>query len=239
MGYDAPHEIAPGEMISVAIQWLVCREHDALTWPSLILVGEDGVERVVPPLSSAIEDRRPGALIVEQYAFIVPDNLARVEMRGGRPSFPGISSRYRMRVGVTSPPPLVASFGEQIRLRSYAYGAESYRPGDTLRLTLEWEALRTVEEPYKVFVHVLGRDGLPIAQQDNEPINGTYPTTRWQGGERVSDPYVISLPSDLPPGEYSVEVGLYRLSDLSRLPVLGQDRSVIDDKVYLAPLIVE
>ena len=43
-----------------------------------------------------------------------------------------------------------------------------------------------MEEAYKVFVHVLGPNGLPVAQQDNEPLNGTYPTPRWQPGERVS-----------------------------------------------------
>jgi hypothetical protein len=104
---------------------------------------------------------------------------------------------------------------------------------------LDWQAARTMDEAYKVFVHVLGADGLPIAQQDNEPVNGTYPTTRWQRGERVSDPYVIALPADLAPGEYAVEVGMYRISDLSRLPVLDEEQRVVDDKVFLTPLKVE
>jgi len=112
------------------------------------------------------------------------------------------------------------------------------RPGDTLRLTLEWEAAQPVQETYKVFVHVLGAHGLPIAQQDNEPVNGTYPTSRWRPGERVSDPYAIRLPSDLAPGEYQVEVGMYRISDLARLPVLGKDGNVVDDKVFLKPVVV-
>jgi hypothetical protein len=95
-----------------------------------------------------------------------------------------------------------------------------------------------MDKAYKVFVHVLGPNGLPVAQQDNEPVNGTYPTTRWQAAERISDPYAVRLPDDLPPGEYPVEVGLYRISDLSRLPVLDGDRSVVDDKVFLTPLTV-
>jgi hypothetical protein len=90
-----------------------------------------------------------------------------------------------------------------------------------------------------VFVHVLGQNGLPVAQQDNEPVNGTYPTTRWQRGEQIVDPYAFSLPADLAPGEYRVEVGLYRVADLTRLPVLDQEQRSIDDKVFLAPLVVE
>jgi hypothetical protein len=107
-----------------------------------------------------------------------------------------------------------------------------------VHVTLEWEAMRAMDEAYKVFVHVLGPGGLPIAQQDNEPLNGTYPTTRWQQGERVSDPYAIALPADLAPGEYAVEVGLYRISDLTRLPVLDAGQNVVDDKLYLDPLVV-
>jgi hypothetical protein len=108
-----------------------------------------------------------------------------------------------------------------------------------VELTLEWEAMRTMDEAYKVFVHILGPNGLPIAQQDNEPLYGTYPTTRWQQGERVSDPYAITLPTDLPPGEYAVEVGLYRISDLTRLPVLDAQQGVVDDKLYLEPILVQ
>jgi hypothetical protein len=130
------------------------------------------------------------------------------------------------------------NFDNKIRLRDAAYDADAYRPGETVQLTLEWEAMRTMDEAYKVFVHVLGSNGLPVAQQDNEPQNGTYPTTRWQQGERVSDPYAIALPADLMPGEYAVEVGLYRISDLTRLPVLGPDQGVLDDKLYLAPLVI-
>jgi len=145
--------------------------------------------------------------------------------------------RFRLPVPVSDAPPGV-NFDNKLRLRGYAYQAEAYRPGETVQLTLQWEAMRAMDEAYKVFVHVLGPSGLPVAQQDNEPLNGTYPTTRWQPGERVSDPYAIALPAGLPPGEYPVEVGLYRLSDFTRLPVLDAGQNVVDDKLYLEPLVI-
>ena len=86
---------------------------------------------------------------------------------------------------------------------------------------------------------MLGRNGLPIAQQDNEPVDGTYPTVRWRRGDRINDFYAFTLPDGVPSGEYAVEVGLYRISDLTRLPVLDQAQVAIDDKVYLAPIVVE
>ena len=241
MGYDAPREVAPGEAVSLSLQWLVRRPTRAAARPQLVLVRGEGAELAPASLPTSLEDWQPGALVVERYTFTVPEDLERIEVRGADYPIWRFGSwlrRYCLPVHATTAPPPVANFDNQIRLRSYACQRASLKPGETVRLTLEWEAMRALDEPYKVFVHVLGQNGLPIAQQDNEPLNGTYPTTRWQGGERVSDPYAFSLPADLAAGEYQVEVGLYRISDLSRLPVLDEDQSVVDDKVFLTPLTV-
>ncbi len=53
------------------------------------------------------------------------------------------------------------------------------------------------------------------------PRGGTYPTSRWRPGEVVTDPYEITLPADLPPGEYPIEVGLYIAETGQRLAVDG------------------
>ena len=250
VGYDAPGELAPGETVSISLLWLVCsraipRGADLEFRPRLFLVSQEGEETPLTTRASSpgnlggIGDWRPGALVVDPYVFSVPGNLARVEVQ----SVLADGARYRLPLRVASEPPLGASFGALdlgavIRLRGHTYGARSVKPGGIVHLALEWEAMRAMDEAYKVFVHVLGPNGLPVAQQDNEPLNGTYPTTRWQPGERVSDPYAIRLPDDLPPGEYSVEVGLYRISDLSRLSVLDRDQSAVDDKVFLTPVAV-
>ena len=55
----------------------------------------------------------------------------------------------------------------------------------------------------------LDPDDQVLTQQDNPPVNGTYPTTLWLPGEIVADPYDIPLPTDLSPGEYPIQVGLY------------------------------
>lgn len=39
----------------------------------------------------------------------------------------------------------------------------------------------------------------------------------WQLGEQLADRRGLFLPSDMPPGSYHLRVGLYRLSDGSRL----------------------
>jgi hypothetical protein len=238
-GYDAPPEWVPGETATLALQWLVCGAIDRDSRgdgvrPQVWLVNREGAARAVEPVTIALVGR---AQSVEWVRFAVDDDLVSVELRGDAPFGLGVD-RFRLPVRVAGAPP-GANFDNKLRLRSYAYQADTYRPGETVQLTLEWEATRAMDEAYKVFVHVLGANGLPIAQQDNEPLNGTYPTSRWQRGERVSDPYAIALPANLPPGEYAVEVGLYRISDLTRLPVLGAEQQVVDDKLFLTPLVVQ
>ena len=48
---------------------------------------------------------------------------------------------------------------------------------------------------------------------------GTRPTRGWKPGEPVRDQIGVSVPADAPPGLYRVEVGMYLLRTLQRLPV--------------------
>jgi hypothetical protein len=109
-----------------------------------------------------------------------------------------------------------AIFGEAIVLEGYALD-ESVRPGGVLHLDLYWQASTPVAEDYQVFVHLLGEDGQRWAQKDGPPLLGARPTSSWQPGERLTDQRGLLLPSDMPPGSYHLKVGLYRLSDGSRL----------------------
>jgi len=232
VGYDAPRQVVPGQAVTIDVWWLIRGRLEGK--PALEIGLEDG-DRIDVTARYRPADWVPGALVVDRYTFTVPKDLVRVQVHGGGSERKPV---FRLPVRRTDAPPPMARLGGGIRLWGYRYERSPLRPGDTLRLTLEWEAAQPVQETYKVFVHVLGAHGLPIAQQDNEPVNGTYPTSRWRPGERVSDPYAIRLPSDLAPGEYQVEVGMYRISDLARLPVLGKDGNVVDDKVFLKPVVV-
>jgi hypothetical protein len=101
-------------------------------------------------------------------------------------------------------------------------------------LTLYWQADAVISERYKVFTHLLGAvynadtDNFLWGQQDNEPVNGQSPTTRWQPNAIIVDPYRIPVAPDAPPGRYRLEVGLYGLVDGQRLPVTGPDGDAPD-----------
>ena len=91
---------------------------------------------------------------------------------------------------------------------------------------------------YTVFVHLLDSDNRIVAQMDSEPLGGTHPTTEWQFGEIVRDNYGLLIAPDTPPGEYLLEVGMYYLPTLERLPVLDASGSAEDDRVVLGRIVV-
>jgi hypothetical protein len=123
------------------------------------------------------------------------------------------------------------TLGDQAELLGYDLDQTAARPDGKIILTLFWRALREMDESYTVFTHVLGPDGQVVAQQDNPPINGTYPTTLWLTGEVITDPYIISLPADLASGAYPIQVGFYLPDNGLRLA----DPVVLDTVVTIEP----
>jgi hypothetical protein len=93
---------------------------------------------------------------------------------------------------------------------------------EPLALRMAWRTAQPLERDYTVFVHLIGPDGTIVAQRDQAPLNGFYPTSRWiaskPGDEAhasteramiVTDMYELELPSPLASGEYRLLVGWY------------------------------
>jgi hypothetical protein len=72
---------------------------------------------------------------------------------------------------------------------------------------------------YTVFVQLLNSDWQVVAQEDLQPQAGAAPTTTWLPGEVLADPHTLSLPEDLPSGEYRLITGMYDPVTGTRLPV--------------------
>ena len=87
--------------------------------------------------------------------------------------------------------------------------ASNLRPGDTLTVTLVWQAQDTPTASYHVFLHLLGPDGTLVTQSDGIPADWTRPTTGWLPGEYVTDERVLLLPDEVSAGDYALAVGLY------------------------------
>jgi len=129
--------------------------------------------------------------------------------------------------------PLEARLGEQVAFLGYDLTPQVVGPGGTLHLTLYWQALAPMDRAYTVFAHLVGPGGQLVAQWDNMPLEGGWPTTCWVPGEIVADPYDIPIPSGAAPGDYTLEAGFYILETGERLPVSGP-AATDDGRVILA-----
>ncbi|MBE7531009.1 MAG: hypothetical protein HND44_03725 [Chloroflexi bacterium] len=112
-------------------------------------------------------------------------------------------------------------FGDAITLVGYTLNKTDRRPGDIVLVTLFWQTAVSLDQRYKVFLHLIGPDGQLAAQRDSEPGGGLNLTTIWPPGETIIDNHGLLLPANLPPGQYTLLLGLYDIADpTARLPVL-------------------
>ena len=132
--------------------------------------------------------------------------------------------------------PLDADFDGRIRLLGYTLDCNSEGSGCNVRLY--WQAMTDQDVNYTVFVHLVGQDGQVVSQHDGMPDGGFYPTSAWEPGEVVVDEHQIDLPEDMPPGDYRLLVGLYRLETDERLPLLGPNGELLSDSVLLTTMTV-
>jgi len=136
-----------------------------------------------------------------------------------------------------SPPPiqypLIARLGESVKFLGYQLSAEAVKPGETLYLTLYWQALAEMNTSYTVFTHLLDKDNHIWGQKDSVPGDGTLPTTGWLRGEVIADEYDIVVKPETPTGEYTLEIGMYEAATGQRLPVVDERGDTLGGRIIL------
>ena len=131
------------------------------------------------------------------------------------------------------------SFEDKIALIGYDMDRRTVSPGETIHLTLYWQALAKMREDYVVFVHLLrGRDEI-WARADSQPLDGAAPTSTWRPGWIIEDRYELTTGPDTPPGAYEIEVGFYLPQAGKRLGVLSPDGRLAGDRVLLSKVRVK
>lgn len=126
------------------------------------------------------------------------------------------------------------NYDDKIALLDVNFSTVNIIPNGSIEIEIDWQALTTIPEDYTVFIQLLDQNDTIIVQSDSWPVQGTYPTTQWQTGELIYDPYQLILPTELPDGDYRLVIGWYLLRDFSRLPVLDSNGDPIDDKLTIS-----
>jgi len=209
----------------------------------------------------------PGEIVVEAFDFALPHNLptgdypVTVDLKNlstdtavplhlslGTLAVTGqahpiqtdrLLANFRQRVGLLS----ARVRGNGRALSAPWSDALPVQPGDTIHLTLQWESLAPADESYTVFVHLIDAGNRPWVTLDYTPLGGSTPThlwiPKWLPGQTMLDPYRLTIPPDLPPGTYYIEVGLYEMIGGRRLHISDQAGNLAGDRIILGPVVVE
>lgn len=93
-----------------------------------------------------------------------------------------------------------------------------------VEVTLYWRARTAQSQNLTVFAQILNQDGQQVAGHDSVPRNGAAPVTTWPVEAIQADAHTISLPANLPPGDYRLITGLYNDAG-QRIRVIGPNGS--------------
>lgn len=126
--------------------------------------------------------------------------------------------------------PALAQFREgagQIALVEAVVAGETAVPGATLTLLTRWQK-QSPPQPVKLFVHLTGDNGAPVAQWD-----GLGPAWEgWRDGDVLWQLSILYLPPDLPPGDYQLWLGLYH-------PQTGERwQTAVGDRLFIATVAI-
>jgi hypothetical protein len=106
----------------------------------------------------------------------------------------------------------------RLLLNGYDLSSTTIHPGETLSVTLHWQAIQPPSTSLHVFVHLLDEEGQLIAQHDGPPRLGLYPTWAWTSQETIVDVHPVQIPAAVE-GVIRVSVGLYSPASLERISV--------------------
>ena len=137
--------------------------------------------------------------------------------------------------GLRHPIAFPVDFDHQLELLGYELADDILIPEEWAHLTTYWRILRDVAEPLPlaIFVHLLdsqstvwgGKDMLSVA------------TAGWEAGDIFAQVHRFPLPSDVPAGQYQVEIGIYSRADMQRFAVFEAGQPVAD-RLLLEPISV-
>jgi 6-pyruvoyl-tetrahydropterin synthase related domain len=93
-----------------------------------------------------------------------------------------------------------------LTLTGFQMRSNIYRPGDTVDLTLYWQAQRFLSENYQIRVALVNNQD--ASRWNEQPLRhpGYYPTRRWNTRQYVSDRYHLRLRENIVPGNYQIQI---------------------------------
>ncbi len=226
--YSVDQQLArPGAPLTITLIWRLESAPDQLVRLQLRTeTGQVWSESSPAPL---IDPQGPST-VEGHYSLILPDDMPRGQysLWATLINSDKWTKIVTVPVGHTEPlraiaKPVEVNFAHRIALRGFGISNDTPSAGETVSLDLHWQTLQKMVYAFTTFIHVLDSNGNVVAQSDVQPGQGQWPTNTWQANEWLTDQVSISLPAQLPAGQYQIIVGWYHIESGQRLPLADNE----------------
>ncbi len=211
---DAPRSFAVHVVDAQGVLWAQVDELGFI--PSEWEPGDEVWQWLDVPLPAAIP---PGAY--EVRLLFAGENATPLLVRGADGAPMGIylqAGQTRLTSEGRALAPVMAA-GPQfspLRLALWQPVEAKRRPGEKLLVAVTWQKAAEADASLEAELSLQAADGT-VAARWRYPLAGEYPVMDWQVGELVEQRYLLALPAELAPGDYSLLLGLAGRSERWRL----------------------
>ena len=266
LGYDlASSSVGPGEQLDLTLFWEVSNPMQR-DWSVFVHLNDPVINAPIAQRDMylgqgllATRQLKPGQRLANRYVIDLPgttyspaqtelvvglydyDNGERMKTADGQDAIP-LTQIAIQAPSSTYPNPVHYNFGDQIALIGYQVEPRRLRPGETMALTLVWQALAETEIDYTIFTHLRDLEDPSnriYAQHDAPPPGGT---SAWREGQITTVTYQLTLAEDTPPAVHEIEVGIYHQDadgNTMRLQLVRPDGQIVDDFLILGKVRVD
>lgn len=126
------------------------------------------------------------------------------------------------------PLPFPIDVGGKVALVGYQLQGRVGEAGERVTLITFWRISESDVEELVLFAHLLEDRSHILTQSDRLDA----PVWNWHAGDTFAQVHHLPIPADASPGEYALQVGVYREEGGARLPVVWEGDEV-DDRILL------
>ncbi len=186
------------------------------------------------PINADIGEPSGGKVVVSAFLSNGKTETPLKVMRADKPAIAVTLGQFRLLPStMPAAKPAVSlryQFGDQLALIGYDLSSADQK----LWLTLYWQTLRQPDRDYTTFVHLTTDTNTMVAQYDNQPLAGRFPTSLWRPGDVIVDRIALTLAQPLDSERTHLWLGMYQLETLQRLAITdAQGQKLPDDQVLI------
>jgi arylsulfatase A-like enzyme len=151
---------------------------------------------------------------------------------------PGYAEKMAFGLAAHAGPPshgLDVGIGSHLRVVGYDLSPQPIHRGESATLVTYFTVLGHIDPGWRLFFHLDGPGG--FRNLDHVPVEGAYPIDRWRDGQHIRDRLHVAFTTAMPPGTYTVSVGLFKGRE--RAPISPAGAGDGQDRIRLATIQVQ